>query len=100
MPIKWDHYYWDNIQGYEPRGVCAHCGTTESMGHILLECSCPGQVKIWELAEYGKNKEQVGLNLPSEPYLHVEQQTSQIRKGRQIPGKHGCTGYLHISYGN
>ncbi|KAF9070635.1 hypothetical protein BDP27DRAFT_1220554 [Rhodocollybia butyracea] len=33
--------YWDNIPGYEPRGVCVHCGTTDSMEHILLECSCP-----------------------------------------------------------
>lgn len=43
--------YWDHIPDFEQRGICNTCGTTESMEHILLECSCSGQKEIWELAE-------------------------------------------------
>ncbi|KAF8223809.1 hypothetical protein L208DRAFT_1515877 [Tricholoma matsutake] len=28
-----------------------HCGTPETMDHILTQCESPGQKKIWELAE-------------------------------------------------
>ncbi|KAJ3804367.1 hypothetical protein EV368DRAFT_51793, partial [Lentinula lateritia] len=43
--------YWDKISNYEIRGRCNHCGVTETMEHILLECTCTGQEEIWELAE-------------------------------------------------
>ncbi|KAH9849654.1 hypothetical protein C2E23DRAFT_784043 [Lenzites betulinus] len=40
--------YWSNIEGYEDRGVCRSCVVEESMEHILLQCSAPGQHEIWE----------------------------------------------------
>ncbi|KAJ3900744.1 hypothetical protein F5879DRAFT_1011771 [Lentinula edodes] len=43
--------YWDKIPNYEIRGRCNHCGVTETMEHILLECTCTGQEETWELAE-------------------------------------------------
>ncbi|KAI0355196.1 RnaseH-domain-containing protein [Trametes cingulata] len=42
--------YWENIPGYEDRELCAYCGETESMNHILAECRAPGQETIWRLA--------------------------------------------------
>jgi len=42
--------YWDNIPGYEQRGLCPICEMEESMEHILLECDAPGRAQIWKLA--------------------------------------------------
>lgn len=33
--------FWTQIPGYEPRARCLSCGTTESMGHILTQCTAP-----------------------------------------------------------
>ncbi|KAI0708428.1 ribonuclease H-like protein [Earliella scabrosa] len=41
--------FWENIPGYEQRAICATCGVTESLEHILLECSAPGQREVWNL---------------------------------------------------
>ncbi|KAF8239304.1 hypothetical protein L208DRAFT_1237594 [Tricholoma matsutake] len=30
---------------------CPHCGTPETMDHILTQCESPGQKEIWEFAE-------------------------------------------------
>ncbi|PBK69093.1 ribonuclease H-like protein [Armillaria solidipes] len=35
---------------YANRILCPGCGTTETMEHILLDCSIPGQERIWQLA--------------------------------------------------
>ncbi|KAJ3838514.1 hypothetical protein F5878DRAFT_652017 [Lentinula raphanica] len=43
--------YWEQIPGYEHRSNCQYCHVPETMQHILLECSCPGQQTIWNLAE-------------------------------------------------
>ena len=43
--------YWKNIPGFEERGQCPKCETTETMEHILFECQEPGQTPIWGLAE-------------------------------------------------
>lgn len=40
--------YWDNIPGYEQCSVCSHCGMSESLEHILMECNTPRQHKIWK----------------------------------------------------
>lgn len=42
--------YWEHIPGYEQRAVCPECGVTESLDHILLECSAPGQDVAWGMA--------------------------------------------------
>lgn len=43
--------YWENINGYENRGVCPLCeNEEESMEHILLECNSPERKIIWNLA--------------------------------------------------
>ncbi|KAJ3717919.1 hypothetical protein C8R42DRAFT_586631, partial [Lentinula raphanica] len=44
--------YWEQIPGYEHRTNCQYCHVPGTMmEHILLECSCPGQQTIWNLAE-------------------------------------------------
>ncbi|KAG6824561.1 hypothetical protein H0H92_006467, partial [Tricholoma furcatifolium] len=40
--------YWERIPAYERRGVCPTCGDTETMHHILTDCSASGQDVIWE----------------------------------------------------
>jgi ribonuclease HI len=42
---------WANILGYEERGTCRICNTTESMNHILTECKAEPRKVIWELAK-------------------------------------------------
>lgn len=43
--------YWDNIPNYEMRGRCPECDNeTESLEHILLECTAPGRAIVWDLA--------------------------------------------------
>ncbi len=44
--------YWEHIPGYEQRAVCHVCGVTESLEHILLECTTPGQKTVWELVNH------------------------------------------------
>ncbi|KAJ7716486.1 hypothetical protein DFH07DRAFT_762425, partial [Mycena maculata] len=43
--------YWRNIPTYEHYAVCQHCNVDESMEHVLLECSAPGQEVLWRLAQ-------------------------------------------------
>ncbi|KAJ7779935.1 hypothetical protein B0H16DRAFT_1300123, partial [Mycena metata] len=43
--------YWEHIPECGDRANCLHCGAEESLQHILLECSSPGQSEIWKLAE-------------------------------------------------
>jgi ribonuclease HI len=33
------------------RAECQHCGTIESMEHILSQCEIPGQKEVWDLAK-------------------------------------------------
>lgn len=42
--------HWLKISGFEQRGTCQHCETTESMEHILTKCESPGQEMVWDLA--------------------------------------------------
>ncbi|KAJ3828071.1 hypothetical protein F5880DRAFT_1459948, partial [Lentinula raphanica] len=42
--------YWEQTPGYEHRANCQFCHVPETMEHILLECSCPDQQTIWNLA--------------------------------------------------
>ncbi|KAH9833541.1 uncharacterized protein C8Q71DRAFT_823758 [Rhodofomes roseus] len=41
--------FWLNIPGYEERARCSWCGQTESIEHILTECTAPGQMTIWNM---------------------------------------------------
>jgi hypothetical protein len=43
--------FWENIPNHEQRAMCPVCNVEESMDHILLECSAPGQKTIWNLAK-------------------------------------------------
>ncbi|EIW58191.1 uncharacterized protein TRAVEDRAFT_124712, partial [Trametes versicolor FP-101664 SS1] len=42
--------YWNNIPGYEARGICAKCEVPETMEHVLAECDAPGRGLLWALA--------------------------------------------------
>ncbi|KAJ7167393.1 hypothetical protein C8R43DRAFT_877610 [Mycena crocata] len=43
--------YWENIPECQDRAICHHCDVVETFEHIVLECTRPGQSKIWALAE-------------------------------------------------
>lgn len=42
--------FWSNIPGYEERGLCPRCRTTESLDHILTSCTAGPVNTIWTLA--------------------------------------------------
>ncbi len=42
---------WFKIPGFEHRGTCAICNTTETMGHILLACEAHPVKVAWDLAK-------------------------------------------------
>ena len=42
--------FWTNIPGYEDRGQCPRCHTTEDMEHILTTCTIGPVNEIWTLA--------------------------------------------------
>ena len=42
--------FWTHIPGYEDRKDCTTCGTTESMEHILTQCTASPVRTIWNLA--------------------------------------------------
>ena len=42
--------YWENISGYEGRGICPICQVQEDMDHILTECSAKARSTAWNLA--------------------------------------------------
>ncbi|KAJ7077992.1 hypothetical protein B0H15DRAFT_760568, partial [Mycena belliarum] len=43
--------YWRSIPTYENRAICQVCNVDETMEHILLERSAPGQESLWKLAQ-------------------------------------------------
>ena len=43
--------YWSHIPGYETRGQCSRCNTTENMEHILTSCITKPVNIIWTLAK-------------------------------------------------
>ena len=43
--------FWENIPDHEYRQWCSTCHTTESMEHILFECTAPPARTIWDLAK-------------------------------------------------
>ncbi|KAF8258324.1 hypothetical protein EI94DRAFT_1530300, partial [Lactarius quietus] len=43
--------YWSNIPGYQTRGQCSICHTTEDMNHILTTCTTETVDEIWTLAQ-------------------------------------------------
>jgi hypothetical protein len=42
--------FWDKIPEHEHYSLCPVCKVEESMEHILLQCTIPGQQVIWNLA--------------------------------------------------
>jgi len=42
--------YWDNIAGYENRGICPLCQQPETFWHIIQECESEAHRVIWEVA--------------------------------------------------
>lgn len=41
--------HWEQIPTHAEKAICAECGVTESMEHILLTCDANGQKQIWDL---------------------------------------------------
>jgi ribonuclease HI len=43
--------FWTQVPTFEHQAMCQLCpGETESMEHIITQCSCPMRTTIWELA--------------------------------------------------
>ncbi|KAJ7064028.1 hypothetical protein C8F01DRAFT_984071, partial [Mycena amicta] len=57
--------YWKNIPMMEDREKCSHCGETESLQHILIECERPGRKEIWRLAKTLWEKKSLPWHEPS-----------------------------------
>ncbi|KAJ7724006.1 hypothetical protein B0H16DRAFT_1666082 [Mycena metata] len=58
--------FWLHIPEMDDRANCQHCGMMETMEHILVECSRPGQAEIWALA-----RELWTLKHPSWPQISL-----------------------------
>jgi ribonuclease HI len=43
--------YWEHIPDCEERAICQHCEVTETLEHIVLECTRSGQDIVWKLAK-------------------------------------------------
>ncbi|KAJ7229948.1 hypothetical protein GGX14DRAFT_343586 [Mycena pura] len=43
--------YWKHIPECKDRVLCATCGVTKNLAHVLVECTVPGQQEIWAAAE-------------------------------------------------
>jgi hypothetical protein len=43
--------FWENTPGHKHRAICPTCKVEESMEYILLECSAPGQLTVWNLSK-------------------------------------------------
>ncbi|KAL6299930.1 hypothetical protein BKA93DRAFT_741506 [Sparassis latifolia] len=41
--------YWARIPNFSDRSICKFCNVTETMAHILTECTASGQSAIWSL---------------------------------------------------
>ncbi|KAI1786135.1 hypothetical protein LXA43DRAFT_869561, partial [Ganoderma leucocontextum] len=41
--------YWDNIPTLSHRATCSHCGDTETLEHILVECPAQNVRTVWGL---------------------------------------------------
>ncbi|KAJ7580281.1 hypothetical protein C8J56DRAFT_728289, partial [Mycena floridula] len=39
------------LPGFDDRGICSICSTTESLKHILTRCTAPGQELVWDMVE-------------------------------------------------
>ncbi|KAF6749304.1 hypothetical protein DFP72DRAFT_819135 [Ephemerocybe angulata] len=44
-------HIWEKAKGFEGRAKCDTCNTTESLEHILTECTHSGQEVIWGLVK-------------------------------------------------
>ena len=42
---------WSDVRGHEQRQLCRTCNRTESMQHILLECTINARTIVWEKAK-------------------------------------------------
>jgi ribonuclease HI len=43
--------FWDHIPNKEHYSQCPTCRVEETMEHILLDCTAPGQAAVWHLAK-------------------------------------------------
>ncbi|OJT13721.1 Transposon TX1 uncharacterized 149 kDa protein [Trametes pubescens] len=53
--------YWQHIPGFEERAVCAECGVTEDMEHIVTSCCVPGQNLVWRVVKKMMSKKAIVL---------------------------------------
>ncbi|KAH9926108.1 uncharacterized protein B0H18DRAFT_876537, partial [Fomitopsis serialis] len=81
--------YWSKIHGYEDRAQCAHCGTLETVQHILLECAAMGQSRIWAMVRAVWRKKAPDLPwhaLSMADILSLGLTAWKDKKGRTRPG--------------
>ncbi|KAI1783861.1 hypothetical protein LXA43DRAFT_838491, partial [Ganoderma leucocontextum] len=58
--------YWENIPTLSHRATCSHCGSTETLEHILVQCSARNVNTIWGLLRALATRK--GLHLPRLTY--------------------------------
>ncbi len=79
--------YWENISGYEQRATCEVCGVEDSMEHILVECSAPGQRTIWKMAKAAlalAGVEELPISIGvviGAPTISLRDQNGKVRRG-------------------
>ena len=94
---------WFHIQGFESRGECRPCATTESMEHILVGCTQGATETIWRLAKESWDHERykwptisLGIVLGC-GNLSAEPQAGRPPEQRQITtNQRGATRLLQI----
>lgn len=57
--------YWEKMTNYKHRAECKHCGTTESMEHILTECAYTVQNIVWNQVEKIFEKKNIPWTTPT-----------------------------------
>ncbi|KAJ3828617.1 hypothetical protein F5880DRAFT_1621083 [Lentinula raphanica] len=80
--------YWEQIPGFEQRANCPHCRVPETMEHILLECTCPGQQTVWDLAkELWSNQKSHWINPSFGTILACGAISVRDESGKHMPGE-------------
>ncbi|KAJ7805957.1 ribonuclease H-like protein [Mycena leptocephala] len=79
--------YWLHIPECEERARCQHCDEIETMEHILLKCSKPGQAEVWQLAqEMWQKKHPTWPVLSMGSILGCGLASIRDDKGHKLPG--------------
>ncbi|EIW62451.1 uncharacterized protein TRAVEDRAFT_114846 [Trametes versicolor FP-101664 SS1] len=86
--------YWDKIPGYEQRASCSHCGVSESLEHILVDCDAPGQREIWQSVNAMLDAR--AIRVPQLTYGSILAAPALLAPGKNSTARAGETRFLRI----